>query len=312
MSRLTFTRARAVRRALRRGYTLAELLASMTLLAIVGTVISKLMLGQQRYYQRQASQMGVRRELRTSMSVLPADLRSLSSSGGDLLNFSTTSITFRNVLGASIVCARPNNTTMDLPPLDMARNTLTSWYTQPQIGDSVFAFNEGLSRGAEDDVWTGMRITAISPSAAHCPLSVFTDAALDAGKSRWRVSVTPAMPDSVKIGAGVRFVRSTRYSLEASATSNYYLSRSEYLAGAWSVATPIAGPFVAPNASGTGGMQFAYFDSLGTTVTNVANSRSVSRIDVILRVQGANTSTPGSGGIVKDSLTFRIALRNRQ
>ena len=296
----------------RRGFTMVELLISITLLACLGTVLAKLMLDQQRFYQKQGSQINVRRELRTTMSAIPSDLRSLSSSGGDLTNFTTSSITFRNVLGTAIVCAKPNNSTIDLPPLNMARTTLTSWYTPPQIGDSVFAFNEGLLRGAEDDVWFGARIVSIVANTNLCPASVYTDAALDAGKSRWRVTVSPALPDSVKIGAAVRFERSTRYSLESSPTNQFYLNRSEYTGGAWGPAVPISGPFVGPTSGMLGGVRFSYFDSLGAAVTSVANSRRVARVDVQLVARGANTSKAGSAGVVQDSLTIRIALRNRQ
>ncbi|WP_163120671.1 hypothetical protein, partial [Acinetobacter pittii] len=74
----------------------------------------------------------------------------------------------------------------------------TSWYTPPLVGDSVFAFNEGMLRGAEDDAWVGARITSITPAVTYCPLSVFTDAILDATKPRYRITVSPALPDSVK------------------------------------------------------------------------------------------------------------------
>jgi prepilin-type N-terminal cleavage/methylation domain-containing protein len=299
-------------RRLRRGYTLGELLVTMTLLGIVGTIVTRLMLGQQRFYHRQAEQSSVRRELRTTMTLLPSDLRAISSSGGDLTDFSSSSVTFRNMLGASAICDKPDNTTMDLPPLDMARNVLTSWYTQPQVGDSVFAFNEGMLRGAEDDSWTGLRITSIAPSAALCPGSVLIDALLDAGKPRWRVTVTPAIPDSVKIGAGVRFERSTKYELTAAASNKYYLTRSEYLGGAWGAATPVSGPFEAPNGMG-GGIQFRYFDSTGVAVNDVANSRRVARIDLLLKASGVSTSgNIGGGTAVRDSLALRVALRNRQ
>lgn len=297
-------------RRIRRGYTLGELLVTMTLLGIVGTVVTRLMLGQQRFYHRQVEQSSVRRELRTTMSLLPSDLRALSSSGGDLTDFSASSITFRNMLGASVVCAKPNNTTMDLPPLNMARNTLTSWYTQPQIGDSIFAFNEGALRGAEDDTWTGLRITSIAPSAALCPASVLLDPVLDVGKSRWRVTVTPNIPATIDVGAAIRFERSTRYQLTTGASGKYYLSRSEYLGG-WTEATPISGPFDAPGA--TGGIQFRFYDSTGVAVTAVANSRNVARIDLLLKATGASTSgNIGGGTAVKDSLALRVALRNRQ
>lgn len=300
----------------RRGFTLAELLITITLLGFVGTVVAKLMLGQQRFYHAQTEQIGVRRELRTAMSLLPADLRALSSSGGDLTAFDNSSITFRNVLGAGVVCDKPSATSFDIPPLDLARNVLTSWYTQPLPGDSVYAFNEGMLRGAEDDSWVGLQITSIAPSAALCPGSVFTDAALDAGKSRWRITVAQAIPDSVKIGAGIRFVRSTRYRLTQAGTSNqWYLSRAEYLGGGWTEPTPVSGPYEPPSAAGASGIRFQYFDSLGVAVNGAANSRNVARIDLMLRARGHRSSgalVAGGSAENRDSLAFRVALRNRQ
>lgn len=305
MSRTPRSRARA-------GFTLGELLATMTLLGILGTIVANLMLGQQRFYHKQNEQVGMRRELRTALSLVPSDLRGVSSSGGDLLDFNAASVTFRNTLGASIVCAKPNNTTLDLPPLNMARHTLTTWYTQPQVGDSIFAFNEGMLRGAEDDSWTALRITTIAPNTALCPASPFIDALLDAGKQRWRVTVTPAIPDSVKIGAGVRFARSTRYTLTSSATARHYLSRAEYVAGAWTAPVPVSGPYETPVGS-AGGIRFRFFDSTGVEVNSAINAKSVSRIDVLLRTKGATTPAGGSAGAdTKDSLKLRIALRNRQ
>jgi prepilin-type N-terminal cleavage/methylation domain-containing protein len=303
---------RRVTASARAGFTLAELLATMTLLGILGTIVANLMLGQQRFYHRLNEQTGMRRELRTALGLVPSDLRGVSSSGGDLLAFNATSVTFRNTLGTSIVCGKPDNGTLDLPPLNTARHTLTSWYTQPQVGDSIFAFNEGVLRGAEDDSWTAMRITSIAQNAALCPASPYTDAVLDAEKQRWRVTVSPVIPDSVKVGAGVRFVRSTRYTLTPSATSRYYLSRAEYLAGAWTAGIPVSGPYETP-VGVAGGVRFRFFDSTGVEINNVANAVDVSRIDVLLRTQGATTS--GSGGspaLTKDSLRLRIALRNRQ
>ncbi len=290
-----------------------EMLVTMTILSVIGIIVSRLMLGQQRFYQRTNEQMGMRRELRSAMNLVPADLRSISSSGGDLTTFSSSALTFRAVLGASIACARPNNTTLDLPPLNMARSTITSWYASPQAGDTVWAFNDSLSRGAEDDVWVPLRITAVSQSTALCPLSPFTDAVLDAGKPRFRVTLSANLPDSIKVGSALRFTRSARYQLTAQSSGRFYLTRSEYLGGAWQGNTPVSGPYEAPSGS-NGGIRFTYFDSLGLAVTNPALGRSVARIDMILRARGANSSggVGGSGTRNTDSLAFRIALRNRQ
>ena len=294
------------------GFTLVELLVTLALLGVVGAIAARMIMGQERFFHQTNETMSLRRELRTAMSMVPADLRGISSVGGDIASFDATQITFRATLGAAVICAKPNTTTIDLPPLNMARTTLTNWYAQPDVGDTVFAFRAD-SMGAGGDSWTAHRITSVAADATLCPGSPFTDNTLDAGKTRWRVTVTPAFADSVKVGAAVRFGRSARYSMVAGASGNYYLARAEYVAGAWTAAVPIAGPFLAPSAAGSGGVRLQMFDSLGAAVSSGGNLRSISRIDLILRGQGANSSGAVAGKTTpKDSLAFRIALRNRQ
>ena len=294
------------------GLTLVELLITLTLLGVIGTILAQMMTDQQRFYHQTNETMGLRRELRSAMSLMPADLRSVSSVGGDIISFSTTQITFQATLGAGIICAKPNATTIDLPPLNMARTTLVNWHTTPAVGDTLYAFRTD-SMGAGGDSWTTHRITSITPSADYCPGSPFTDATLDAEKSRWRFTVTPAVADSVKIGAAVRFGRSTQYSLVTGTSGKYFLGRAEYVGGAWTAATPIAGPFTAPNSAGTGGLRFVMYDSTGGAVSPSGNLRGISRIDLTLRGQGASSSgSVGGKTTAKDSITFRIALRNRQ
>lgn len=297
----------------RRGFSITELLITLGILSIIGLIVSRLMIGQQRFFQRTNEQMNMRRELRSAMSLIPADLRSVSSSGGDLTDFSNNAIQFRAVIGASIICSKASSTQMDLPPLDMARNTLTSWYSRPRAGDTVWVFNDSISRGAEDDEWKGLRITSVAESNALCPLSPYLDGTLDAGKRRYRVTVSANMGDSVKAGSAIRFTRSTRYTLEQEESDAWYLHRSEYINGEWSEPVAIGGPYAPPSSSG-GGIRFAYYDSLGSPVTSVAQSRNVSRIDLLLRARGQNSSGRFGTSSVEntDSLAFRIALRNRQ
>lgn len=307
MSRVT------VRRRTRRGFTITELIVTIGILAVVGSVAGRLLLGQQRFFQRTTEQLGQRRELRMALSQVPTDLRSVSSVGGDIAAFSASGLTVRSVLGVGLVCARPDPNTVDVPPPDQVTNRLSGWYATPQIGDTLWAFNDSLSRGAEDDVWTPMRITSVSASTAYCAGSPYTHATLDAPFARYRFGVSPALPDSVVVGSAIRFTRSVRYDLQQQASGRYYLTRAEHLGGAWQAAAAVSGPYEAPSNSG-GGVRFAYFDSLGAAVGAAASSRSIARIDLLLRTRGADASgnLGASGTATRDSLAFRIALRNRQ
>jgi prepilin-type N-terminal cleavage/methylation domain-containing protein len=291
----------------RRGFTLVELLVTLTILGVLGGMLAQMMLNQQRFFQRVAEQSDVRRELRTALSILPAELRSLSSSGGDLTALTDQAIEFRGLIGASVVCARPAAQQLDLPPVNLAHHELTSWYTDPVPGDTLYAFDEGTSAGAEDDSWVPLRITSIELTAATCLGAPFADVVRDAGKSRFRVTVAEATPATVAIGAGVRLYRHMRYELTQGSGSRWFLSRSEY-SGGWSAPTLISGPYRTPT---DGGMQFRYFDSTGVEISSALNAQSVSRIDLVLRGEGIRGSSPTLGA-PQDSLAFRIALRNRQ
>ncbi|MDQ8161226.1 MAG: type II secretion system protein [Gemmatimonadota bacterium] len=297
----------------RRGFTLVELLITMTILGLLGTLVATVMMGQQRFYQRTTQQMDVRRELRTAVNVMSAELRAVSSAGGDVVTFNKMSITFRNMLGSAVVCATPSRTQLDLAPANMGRIQLSSWTSDPAVGDTVVVLRSDSS-GVKGEFWSSHRITAIASSTTYCPASPYLDAALDAAKARTRLTVTPTLADSVLAGSALRLLRTTRYALATQASGNSYLERTEYTAGAWGTAVPIAGPFQAASAAGTGGLGFAMYDSVGTAITAVASSRSIARIDVTARADGERSSgVVGSGTTsVQDSLTISVALRNRR
>lgn len=297
----------------RRGFTLIELLITMTILGLLGTMVTAVMVGQQRFFQRTTQQMDVRRELRTAVNVLSAELRGVSSAAGDIVSFDRMSITFRDVLGSSVVCATPSRTLVDLAPANMARMQLTNFASDPTIGDTIVVLRNDSS-GVAGEFWSAHRITSVASSLATCPLSPYVDALLDVGKARLRLGVAPNLPDSVVAGAPLRLLRTTRYALAAEASGSWYLGRSEYADGAWTAAVPLAGPFQPANASGTGGLGLAMYDSLGAAVTAIASSNRISRIDVVARASGERSSGAlGTGSTtIADSLLVSVALRNRR
>jgi prepilin-type N-terminal cleavage/methylation domain-containing protein len=294
----------------RRGYTLVELLIAMTILGIMGTLVAQIMMSQQRFFQRLSEQSNVRRELRNTLGTLPTELRGLSTPGGDISSFGASSLTFRATIGTSVVCAEPSNTVIDVPPPNTARTTVTNWVTVPSVGDTVFALRHD-SLAVKGDFWSAHRITSVSTGAGLCPTSAYTDAVLDAGKLRYRFTVTPALPDSVAIGSALRFSRSARYELATQSSGRWYLQRSELQNGAWASPVVLSGPYLAPALNGSGGLALTYFDSTGVAIAAGGDARRIARIDVALRALGQGGSARNSAA-PNDSLRLSIAVRNRR
>ncbi len=302
---------------MRRGVTLIELLIAMTILAVVASVVAATMLGQQRLFQQTYEMVGVRRELRTAMSLVPIDVRGLSSIGGDISAFTETSLTFRSTIGASIVCEKEGTNTLYLPPEHLTHNTLTSFVTRPEPGDTLYTFDEGPLRGAEDDAWLALTITSVTPVLTHCMGEPFTDPLADAAEVRYRVEVEETVPETVLLGAGVRFTRHVEYALQESpATKRWYLTQQFLRSAGWDAPVVVSGPYDVPE---RGGMKLVYFDSTGVEVAPGGASTSLARVDLTMQAAGLSGSALGSARgssagstAPRDSIALRIAIRNRQ
>lgn len=296
-------------------FTLVEVLVTLLIMGIIGTALTRVMVKQQQAYRDSAKEADMAREIRITSSLLPSELRSTSSSGGDVLEMDEDKVTFLANIGSSFVCAKIGNTHVILPPLQTAGVTTTNWYSQPVNGDTVFLYNDSLSKGAEDDVWARRDVQNVtSGSFGLCPGAPYTDPVLDAGKPRWRIGVGgTGIPDSVRIGAVVRFARPVRYQIYSASSGRWYVGYQEYLNGAWTAIEAVGGPynrFLSGDANPSG-LQFRYFDSTGVRLFNVVDRLRVSRVDVYLRANGgAAAVTERKGNTLRDSVMMRIAVRN--
>jgi prepilin-type N-terminal cleavage/methylation domain-containing protein len=311
---MTRSRSRAPATSRRRGFTLIELLVSLVLVVGLGAVMMVMWVGQLRAFTRSKEASAMQRDLRMGLSLLPMDLRAASVQLGDLRLMTDSALTLRATFGSSIACARPNDKTIYLPPMGLAKNVLTSWYTEPKAGDWITIYVSSDLDPSKDS-WRLLQIESIQPAPlSACVGAPFTDATLDPPvlKRRWEVKLTDSV-SVVEAGPGkpVRFLRLAKYALTRSAASGrWYLGYSDSVAGAWSEPQVVAGPFTGYAATGSG-IAFSYFDTSGVKLVNPAPGARIGRVDVVLRASARVRQGRGSV-TARDSVALRIALRNRQ
>ncbi|HVH68542.1 MAG TPA: type II secretion system protein [Gemmatimonadales bacterium] len=312
----------------RAGLTLVELMIVVVLLGIVGAGIVSVMLRQQKFVRGTTDLIATRQQIREIAAVLPADLRGISSVGGDIYTMSDSAIEFRSTFGGSVVCVTNVAATwVSTPPITLVRgSTFTSWSGVPQTNDSVLIYDNGATTKAADDSWQRYALAAVAVqngSATYCPTTSGLVQAADITplNKMYQFLLTPApLSATISVGAAIRFFRRVHYRLYQAADGNWYLGYFMCRNGQSPVCNavqPIGGPFnaYASPAAGTSGVQFSYFDSTGTALdpTVAANRAAVARIRLVVRGTGQSLGSLSGMGFqtFKDSLMVDVGLRNR-
>ena len=103
----------------RRGFTLTEILITLTILGIVGAGLVKLILVQARFSESQMALRNARTVSRNAMNIMLTDLRMVQDQGG-LIAASNDSITVRIPLAFGLMCSNVGGATISLLPVDSA------------------------------------------------------------------------------------------------------------------------------------------------------------------------------------------------
>jgi prepilin-type N-terminal cleavage/methylation domain-containing protein len=310
----------------RSGFTLTELMIAVALFSLVMASLMGLLVRQQRFYRGANEIIDTRTQLRQAAGVLPADIRSISSIGGDIKFVSDTMMEFLATFGTTIVCQK-NSTVQFVAPSDtLTRHTLTAWLSTPRIGDTAFVYDEGSMTGSEDDSWLRARVDGVGTVTAGCEAFNNPNGDDDARvRYRFTLNAMTSMPGTVVPGATVRFARPVRYRFYKSTGTGgdnmWYLGYQQYtvtgLMGTWSATQPLAGPYEAWTSAGAAGngLRFQYYRQDGTLITGTttADMAAIARIDVSMKAAGpsARNTALSDGRQMRDSLLVRIAIRNR-
>ena len=303
----------------RSGFTLIELMVVMVLLSIVVGGLIKVIAGQQRFYRSAGDLMESRSQIRQALSLLPADLRGMSTAGADILVASDTSISFRSTIGSSVVCSATPST-FSFPPTTLASNqTLSAGRVTATAGDWVAVYDDGATSGRSDDTWAIYSIRAVTQPVGACN-APFVSAA-DLLRTGYIVTVNEAVSPTIVQGAPARLLRQVEYRLYTASDGESYLGYMECPAGVCSAIQPVSGPYrpFRATSNAANGLQLQYFDSLGTEIAGAAlatraNLNNVARIALTVRGETANAvAVPGMPAAPKqDELTVHVSIRNRQ
>lgn len=292
----------------RAGFSLVELLVILVLSTIVMGGLTSVLVRQQRFYRGTADLIETRSQIRQAAGIIPSDLRSISTVGGDIIEISDTSMVFWATIGQAVACvALPGTSTLHVPPVVLQNNnTLASFTMTPEDGDTVFVYHDGLTEAAGDDEWIAYGITGVSnTSTAQC---VQLTGAVDVNTPRYSFTLDGLLQPNLSVGTPLRFVRRTTYSLFQASDGAWYLGycSPECVDG---TPQPIAGPFL-PGGGAADGVSFTYQDEAGAVTVDPT---AVAQVSIVVR--GQTQGIVDMGGYksthVGDSLRFSVAIRNR-
>jgi prepilin-type N-terminal cleavage/methylation domain-containing protein len=305
---------RTRRRATPAGFSLVELLIVIVLMALVLTSVTTILVQQQRFYSDTAAIMQTRSSTRDAAYVLQGDLRALAPGDSDIYSMGSNFIEFRSQLGASVVCTiSVSKLVLTVPPVNVnSESALTAWLTPPAVGDTLRIFDPGLNPGSSDDSWRVYTLTDAPTSGATCPNTTGLTTTAGEATQGWTLRVTPALSATTTVGSPIRVLRRARYELYQEGSGNWYLGYYDCVPLRSPVCTalqPVAGPYVPPNVSGTGGIVFTYRDADGVVT---ADPKLVRRVNLAARARTVvDIRTAGyQRGAMTDSTFSTIAPRN--
>jgi hypothetical protein len=294
--------------------TLIELMITLVLLGIVAGGMMRIIVRQQKFYTGNSGVLDTRSNVRQGVAVLQGSLRGIRP-GRDIYSGGMGSyfLDFREPRGSSVICAGgAGTTTIVVPPPVLSNDTnLSSWLQPPQPGDSVLVYDykarQWMDTGTVVNVITGSQPT--EGSGLCTGLVPIVDLARG-----WQITLEKPLPDSVAVGASLRFFRHARYELTQAADGDWYLGYYDcnlvVSPSTCGKLVPVSGPYLSKDATPPG-LEFTYLNSLGATTTNPADLR---RINMTLRARSATVvdQEGRAKGLYQDSLSSSVAVRNFQ
>ncbi len=201
-------------RTFRRGFTVVEIITALTIIAILGVAMTKLVVGQARSFQFDSNGRKARASARAAMNILITDLRMTQDSGGvtyvDATNNRRVDVRVPLVFGT--VCeVNAGNVVLALVPVDsfqMANAKYDGYAVRRSSGSFTYQYSAATSGD-----------TIQNTSAGHCRGSVrqYADTVTVSGRSGNTVVVSPAPPAGTAVGDLAFVYQTVSYEFKTSA-----------------------------------------------------------------------------------------------
>lgn len=296
----------------RAGLTLIELLVAIALFGIVSLGIYRVLVNNQRMYQAQTQQMELQQNIRAGVTILPAELRELNASEGDIVAMGPSTITVRAMRQFGVVCNTPVlgigiPGPVTIPTAVVIRRAPFFSVRDFNVAtDFLFVYYEGQQGTRDDDSWVPGTITAIANGvcADGSAGRTITTNLVFGTVQRPSGAITPQLAGTgnIPVGAPVRGWEIATYRLYQAADGQWYIGLQTAQTGGMQ---PLVGPVL------SNGLSFTYRDSLGAITATPAR---VATIELTVRALTAQPVRPPTGGLVRpvDSVTTIVALRNNR
>jgi prepilin-type N-terminal cleavage/methylation domain-containing protein len=278
----------------RRGFTLVEVLIALVIMGVVTGAVYRLLNTNQRLTLAQAEQVSLQSNVRTGSLIVPNELRELNTWLGagvgprnDIIVADPDAITYRAMRGLGFLCqaAAAGDT-----ELRLALSNWTGLRAPDAARDELHLFTDGDPYDDDDDTWTRLDVTVVTPEADAC----------GAGVAGYELTVA-AIPEDMPPNTPLRLFELMELKL--------YAEDGEWWLGARSVnievdPQPVLGPLTSD------GFGLEYLDSNGNETADKAAIKSIRLTVRGLTDDAVRAGGSGAMGHPEEELVTQVLLRN--
>ena len=275
---------------MRQGFTVHEMVISLTVMSVVFAIATHFAMEQLRFFRGVAAATATRSQLEQATELMRNVLWSVSPGSGDILAVQDSAIEVRLAIGTAVTCASSPGVLVIPVPAPMG-NSLSSFIRLPEPGDRVSAlFSDSLGAA-----WLHLRVSSETETGGSCVMLSTASGAH---------TIATAEPLTVPPGTVLRFTRPLRLSLYRSSDDRWYIGGRDWNGerAQFNAIQPVAGPLAPHTGDGESGLRFVYHDRDGVELRDPVDASRIAAVTVAAR----------SAGVYRDSAVAVIRLRNAQ